>query len=42
MTVSCSEGETGFVYDGILEFEVTQTDLSEVPSTQNKNYDEPW
>ena len=36
VTVSCSEGETGFVYDGILDFEVTQTDLSEVPSTKTK------
>jgi pyruvate,water dikinase len=28
VTVSCAEGDTGRVYDGILPFEVTRTDLS--------------
>ncbi len=27
ITVSCAEGETGFVYDGLLDFEVQRTDL---------------
>jgi pyruvate,water dikinase len=28
VTVSCAEGDTGRVYDGVLEFEVATTDLS--------------
>ncbi len=36
VTVSCSEGETGFVYEGLLDFAVTQTDLSRVPTTKTK------
>lgn len=28
--VSCAEGETGFVYSGLLDFEVTTTNLSEI------------
>jgi pyruvate,water dikinase len=31
ITVSCSEGETGHIYEGILEFEVKQESLSEMP-----------
>lgn len=31
ITVSCAEGETGFVYDGILDFEVKQTSLEDMP-----------
>jgi pyruvate,water dikinase len=30
VTVSCAEGDTGFVYDGQLEFEVNQTDLGKL------------
>ncbi len=30
VTVSCAEGETGYVYEGLLEFEVQQTDLSQL------------
>ncbi len=30
VTVSCSEGETGYVYEGILDFEIQQTDLSQL------------
>lgn len=35
VTVSCAEGDTGRVYDGILPFELTTTDLSTIkrPST---------
>ena len=29
VTVSCSEGETGYVYDGILEFETSEVDLTD-------------
>ena len=28
VTVSCAEGETGYVYDGRLDFDVVETDLS--------------
>ncbi len=31
VTVSCAGGETGVVYDGHLRFDVTETDLSELP-----------
>lgn len=34
VTVSCAEGETGFVYDGLLEFEITTTDLNQLPKTK--------
>jgi len=27
VTISCAEGETGYVYSGILDFEIQQTDL---------------
>jgi len=31
VTVSCAEGDTGTVYDGILPFEVSTTELGEMP-----------
>ena len=31
VTVSCAEGDTGRVYEGALEFEVTETDLAAIP-----------
>ena len=31
VTVSCAEGDTGFVYDGLREFTVTETTLQEMP-----------
>ncbi len=36
VTVSCAEGETGVVYEGLLAFEVEQTDLSNLPKTKTK------
>ena len=30
-TVSCAEGDTGFVYSGQLDFEITRTDLDKMP-----------
>lgn len=36
VTVSCAEGETGFVYEGILKYEVTKTDLSSLPKTKTE------
>ncbi len=31
VTVSCAEGDTGFVYDGILDFERKQIELDQLP-----------
>ena len=34
LTVSCAEGEVGKVYRGIFEFEMTETQLDELPKTK--------
>ncbi|HTV95555.1 MAG TPA: phosphoenolpyruvate synthase [Steroidobacteraceae bacterium] len=34
ITLCCAEGETGAVYDGILEFKSTDINLAEVPQTR--------
>ncbi len=34
VTVSCAEGETGYVYEGELAFEIQETDLSALPKTK--------
>ena len=31
VTVSCAEGDTGYIYDGSLEFNISQTDLGNLP-----------
>ncbi|OPH38444.1 phosphoenolpyruvate synthase [Moraxella lacunata] len=31
VTVSCAEGDTGFIYDGILDFEVQKNSLASMP-----------
>ncbi|WP_330473307.1 phosphoenolpyruvate synthase [Terrabacter sp. C0L_2] len=31
VTVSCAEGDTGFVYEGLREFSVTETELDDMP-----------
>src|SRR4051812_41758862 len=31
VTVSCAEGDTGYVYDGLLEIQVEETDLGTMP-----------
>ena len=36
VTVSCAEGETGFVYEGLLDFEISKTDLSSLPTTKTQ------
>ncbi len=36
ITVSCAEGETGNIYQGLLEFEVERVDLSHLGDTQTK------
>ena len=36
VTVSCAEGDTGFIYDGLLETEVTEVERGEMPSVDLK------
>jgi len=36
ITVSCCEGETGYVYDGHLDYSVEKIDLKELPETKTK------
>jgi pyruvate,water dikinase len=35
-TVSCAEGDRGYVYEGILDFEEKEMDLSRVPETRTQ------
>ncbi len=32
VTVYCAEGDTGYIYEGILKYEVVRTELSEMPA----------
>ncbi len=34
VTISCAEGDTGFVYSGVIPFEITETDLSDLPTVE--------
>ena len=36
ITVSCAEGETGNIYEGLLQFEVERLDLDNIPQTRTK------
>lgn len=36
VTVSCAEGEEGYVYEGKLDFEIEKTDLSNLPKTKTE------
>ena len=36
ITLSCADGEDGAVYDGILEFESTDVDISNLPDTRTR------
>jgi pyruvate,water dikinase len=36
VTISCAEGETGFVYDGLINFESRSLDVSNAPKTRTK------
>jgi pyruvate,water dikinase len=36
VTVSCAEGDTGFIYDGLLETEVTEIKRGEMPKIKTK------
>jgi len=38
VTISCAEGDEGYVYDGILQFDVSDVNLEEVPETRTKVY----
>lgn len=31
VTVSCAEGDTGYIYEGLIDFQINETDLSEMP-----------
>ena len=36
VTVSCAEGETGFIYEGLLPFEVEKTEIKNIEPTRTK------
>ena len=36
VTVCCAEGETGYMYDGLLAFEIETLDLDNIPVTRTK------
>jgi pyruvate,water dikinase len=36
ITISCAEGETGYVYEGILEFEESKVSLEGIPATRTR------
>jgi pyruvate, water dikinase len=36
VTVSCAEGEQGFVYEGLVEYEARELDLANVPQTRTQ------
>ncbi|MDT8452660.1 MAG: phosphoenolpyruvate synthase [Gammaproteobacteria bacterium] len=36
VTVSCAEGDTGYVYDGILDFGIQAMSLDDIPETQTR------
>ncbi|MFN2368514.1 MAG: phosphoenolpyruvate synthase [Desulfurivibrionaceae bacterium] len=36
ITVSSAEGETGYVYEGLLDFEIDRVDLGDMPKTKTK------
>jgi pyruvate,water dikinase len=36
ITVSCAEGDEGFIYEGTADFEVEELDLEQIPATRTK------
>ena len=40
VTVSCAEGDTGYVYEGLLEFERKQIELDSLPEDRREDHDE--
>jgi pyruvate,water dikinase len=37
VTVSCAEGDTGFIYDGLLETEVTEVERGTMPPSRPRS-----
>jgi pyruvate, water dikinase len=36
VTVSCAEGEIGFVYEGFANYEAKELDLTGIPKTRHR------
>ncbi len=36
ITISCAQGETGYIYEGILKFDIERLDLETIPKTKTK------
>jgi pyruvate,water dikinase len=36
ITVSCAQGETGYIYEGLLRFDIERVDLENIPQTKTK------
>jgi pyruvate,water dikinase len=36
VTISCAEGDQGYVYEGMLEFEAVEENLDDIPKTQTR------
>jgi len=36
ITVSCAQGETGYIYEGLVEFDIDRLDLESIPETKTK------
>jgi pyruvate,water dikinase len=36
ITASCAQGETGAIYDGILDYDIEKLDLKDIPETRTK------
>ncbi len=41
ITVSCAEGDEGFVYEGVADFESQEIDFSKAPKTRNQGHAQP-
>ena len=42
VTVSCAEGDTGYIYEGELDFERNETQLDNMPDIPFKNHAKRW
>jgi len=36
ITISCAQGETGYIYEGLLAFDIDRLDLENIPKTKTK------
>jgi pyruvate,water dikinase len=36
VTISCAEGDQGYIYEGLLSFEATEVNLEDIPKTRTK------